>query len=125
MLQAKIQQANRCRAIQAANRQNRARNRDWLRGDPIPVVDASDEILEEKPEDIVIANEPDEVEEPEVAQGFEEPEDIMADAAIGNDDDFVLNFLSGRRRSRNSMVCHGSPAVTSVYWRPPKRNRQT
>ncbi len=76
----------------------------FLWGDPIPVVDASNEILEEEPEDIVIANEPDKVEEPEVAQGLEEPEDILADAAVRNDDDFILDFNQAEEEAELAQI---------------------
>ncbi len=54
ILQAEIQQVNRRRAVQAANRQNRVQNGDWLRGDPIPVIEGPEDIIEEEPEDILV-----------------------------------------------------------------------
>ncbi|MCP3685085.1 MAG: hypothetical protein GY861_20680, partial [bacterium] len=60
MFRAKRDQLNRVRAIQAARRDDRANNRDWLRGHPLLVVDAPNEILEQEPEDNVIVDEPEE-----------------------------------------------------------------
>ncbi len=67
MFQAEIDQANRVRAIQAAHRDDRAHNRDWLQGHPLPVVDHPDEILKQEPEDGVVADRPEEeIAQPEI-----------------------------------------------------------
>ncbi|MCP3683355.1 MAG: hypothetical protein GY861_11760 [bacterium] len=52
MFRAEREQANRVRAIEAARRDDHANNRDWLRGHPLPVVDAPDEILDQEPKDM-------------------------------------------------------------------------
>ncbi len=57
MFRANREQADRIRAIQAAQRQECTNQRDWLRGDPVPVIDVPDKILKQEPEDNVIVDE--------------------------------------------------------------------
>ncbi|MCP3681198.1 MAG: hypothetical protein GY861_00775, partial [bacterium] len=91
MFQAERDQTNRVRAIQAAHRDNRTHNRDWLLRGPLPVIDAPNEILEQEPEDDVIVDEPEEeIVQPEIVLV---PEEELVENYVGVDnDELVLEF---------------------------------
>ncbi len=94
MLWAEREQADRIRAIQAAQRQEHANQRAWLGGDPILVIDAHDEILKQEPEDNVVVDEPEEVEPPEIALVPEEEQEENLEDVAREDEDFILDFVA-------------------------------
>ncbi len=82
------------RAIQAAQRDNRARNREWL-GNLLPVIDHPNEILEQEPGDNVVVDRLEEEEEEEIVQPETVlvPEEELGENYVGADnDEFVLEF---------------------------------
>ncbi|MCP3681051.1 MAG: hypothetical protein GY861_00035 [bacterium] len=91
MFRAEREQLNRVRAIQATQRDDHHNNRDWLLGNPLPVVDAPDETLEQEPEDNVIVDELEgEVAEQEIVLV---PEEELEENPIGADnEDLILDF---------------------------------
>ncbi len=90
MFQAERDQSNTVRAIQAAQRDNCAHNRDWLLRAPLLVIDHPDEILEQEPEDGVIVDVPEE----EVAQQelILVPEEELEENLVGAENDDILDF---------------------------------
>ncbi|MCP3685715.1 MAG: hypothetical protein GY861_23965, partial [bacterium] len=106
MFQAELDQARRVRAIQSAQREERANSRNWLRV-PLPIIDHPDEILDQEPEDIVVVDEPEEEEleeivQPEVVVRRPEeqgqavqilvPDEELVENPIELDNQFVLHF---------------------------------
>ncbi|MCP3683586.1 MAG: hypothetical protein GY861_12940, partial [bacterium] len=76
------------RVIQAAQRENRAHNRDWLLRAPLPVIDHPDKILKQEPEDDVVVDRPEEeIAQPEVILV---PEEELVENPIGADNDELI-----------------------------------